>query len=161
MAEIYKDNIPVLQVIDDKQGGYDLKRANDSKDAKYAEKIVAAEIGIDLRERDFSKLTYDYSSPDFQSGIVGCGFPIMVCVNTEECYAFLLPNSFMSDGFESAYEAAYKECVEYGKRDCWSVEDFNKIASSLADSSDYYMRLQLSEDDLDFGPYSLPDNGRK
>ena len=122
---------------------------------------VTDELGSDLRERDFGKLTYDYISPDFQSEFVGCGYPINICVNTDECYAFLLPNSYMSSGFESAYETAYWECVEYGKRDCWSVEDFNKIAASLADKRDYRNNLELGENDLDFSITPLPGNGRK
>ncbi len=95
----------------------------------------------------YNEFTADYSSPDFQSEEVGSGYPIMICVNTAEQYAYCLPNPKYDEEFKSAYDNAYEECVLFGKRTCYDYEDYNKIAYQLASKIDYRELLEQGEGD--------------
>ena len=96
---------------------------------------------------DYVNFTYDYTSSDFQSGEVGNGFPIMICVNTAERYAFCMPTDFYDKEFQSAYNNAYEDCVMFGKRTCNDYEDFNRLARQLASKIDYRENLEQGEGD--------------
>ena len=113
------------------------------------------------KEREYSQLTYDYISGDFQSGVIGCGYPVMLAVNTREGYAFVVPYDRVKDGFEEGYNNALAECREFGKKPCTSANDFNRLAYSLADKSDFRDYLEIGDDDLDFEIITPSNGGRK
>ena len=110
-------------------------------------------------DNNYESFTADYESSDFQSEIVGDGYPIQICVNTELHYAYLKPFECNDEYFRENYNNAYKECVEYGKAPCYKYDDYNKIASSLADCDDYYVILKQDEGDELDAYFSYSDSG--
>ena len=95
----------------------------------------------------YSNLTSDYQSEDFQSEIIGGGYPVQICVNTAEKYAYCIPLPLTDNEYTAEYNTAYRDCVNYGKVSCYGYEDYNRLASELADKLDYRNRLEQGESD--------------
>ena len=117
----------------------DFARAHDIyreyTDLKYNENAV----------NEYIELSGDFTSADFQSGELGCGYPIMLCVNTAEQYAYCAPVDYYEKEFKTAYIKAYEDCVIFGRKPCYNYEDFNSLAKSLANSDDFYNNLEETE----------------
>ena len=111
------------------------------------------------KEYEYSQLTYDYISEDFQSEIIGGGYPVQIAVNTSKGYAFIIPCENVKEGFDENYNDALKECIEYGIKHCFCADDYNRLASSLADKFNYRLRLEASDDDLGFDEITTPTTG--
>ena len=145
-----EEMIPALANLD-----FDERVALSDEEVKRYKKVSA-----------YNEYTCDYTSPDFQSEEVGCGYPISICVNTAEKYAYCAPNPMYDDEFKSAYDEAYEECVMFGKRTCYDYEDFNRLAQQLASKVDYRELLEQGESDaLDvcfaYNEYDEQDNSRR
>lgn len=114
------------------------------KEMKELDNKTKAEISL------YSDLTSDYQSEDFQSEIIGGGYPVQICVNTAEKYAYCIPLALTDNEYTAEYNTAYRDCVNYGKVSCYGYEDYNRLASELADKLDYRNRLEQGEgDELD------------
>lgn len=131
---------------------YEEYRNSESNDYDLAFYNAGKAISESVNRKGAMALAYesfecDYMSEDFQSNEVGGGYPIMICVNVSEHYAYLLPCSDKMDGFEKNFEDAYEDCVNFGRRSCYDIEDYNNLAREVADKTDYRNRLEQGEGD--------------
>ena len=72
-------------------------------------------------------------SPDFQCDQTE-GHPVSLCVCWENGKAWLAPNEFFDDD-EQGLADAWQGCADFGIRDCFDEEDFNRILKQLGEDA--------------------------
>lgn len=92
----------------------------------------------------YNSLESNYISDAFKSGVIGDNYPIVICVNTYEHYAYCAPAED-PDTPEFYYNKVLENCKSYGVKPCFDIKEYNKIASELADKMTYRECLEQAE----------------
>ena len=132
----------------------------------YYEKEIAPYYHEGRPIKTYFEFEYDYESSDFQSDVVGGGYPIHIAVNSDENYVFLTPAYFNDEYFEENYKEALQDCYKYGRKPCYNYEDFNRIARSLTDGQTFIISLEMDKNNSPFPGdqellYPTESEGRK
>lgn len=139
-----------------------LKADEDKPDCEkykeYYEREVAPYYDADHQIKTYFDLTYDDTSVDFQSGIVGGGYPISIAYNSEENYVFLYPLTCEDKDFSESYNNALRDCFTYGRKPCYDYEDYKSIASELIDDNIVLNEILFNADSFFNGYYYYPNN---
>lgn len=92
---------------------------------------------------------YIYTSPDFQCDQTeGCPTSLCVCFNKGKAW-LELNEGFLSDMDETELNYYRQLCADFGIRDCWDNEQFNKFLKELGE--DAYNSAYLPDEDEDMG----------